>query len=138
MSGSGAGGLFGRQRRANLPVPVAGGVREKRAKRYTVKVSAEEQVQLEARAVLAGSTVSRLLFEAAMDSRVETVTDRKALGAELLAVQRLLANIANNTNQLARFANSEGQFPAEAELVVAEYRALVPRIREAVERIIAS
>lgn len=119
--------LFGRQRRANADVP--------RDRRYIVKVNAEEDAQLRARAVVAGVTVSRLLFESAMNAHIETDTARKEVVSEVFAVRRLMANVANNVNQLARYANSESVFPAEAEAVVAEYRAIVPRLSDALDRL---
>ena len=119
--------LFGRQRRANADVP--------RDRRYVVKVNALEDAQLRARAVVAGVTVSRLLFESAMNAHIETDTARKEVVSEVFAVRRLMANVANNVNQLARFANSESVFPAEAEAVVAEYRSIVPRLSDALDRL---
>ena len=119
--------LFGRQRRANADVP--------RDRRYVVKVNALEDAQLRGRAVVAGVTVSRLLFESAMNSHIETDTARKEVVSEVFAVRRLMANVANNVNQLARYANSESVFPAEAEAVVAEYRSIVPRLSDALDRL---
>ena len=119
--------LFGRQRRANADVP--------RDRRYVVKVNALEDAQLRGRAVVAVVTVSRLLFESAMNSHIETDTARKEVVSEVFAVRRLMANVANNVNQLARFANSESVFPAEAEAVVAEYRSIVPRLGDALDRL---
>lgn len=123
--------LFGRRRRANAE----DGPRQKR---YTVKVTREEDVQLIARAVARSVTVPRLMVETAMSAHIETDTDRKAAIAELFAVRRLLANVANNVNQVARFANEEKQFPADARAIVEEYRALVPRISAAIEELSGS
>ena len=119
--------LFGRQRRANADVP--------RDRRYVVKVNGLEDAQLCGRAVVAGVTVSRLLFESAMNAHIETDTARKEVVSEVFAVRRLMANVANNVNQLARYANSESVFPAEAEAVVAEYRSIVPRLSDALDRL---
>ncbi|MCT2085631.1 MobC family plasmid mobilization relaxosome protein [Microbacterium enclense] len=119
--------LFGRQRRANSDVP--------RDRRYVVKVNADEDAKLQARAVVAGVTVPRLMFEAGMNAHVETSTERKQALAELFAVSRTLGTVANNVNQLARYANTEGRFPDEAEAVVAEYRELTARIDETIRRL---
>jgi hypothetical protein len=119
--------LFGRQRRANASV--------KRDRRYTVIVNVDEEARLAARAQEQGVTVPRLLFESAMSSRVETDTERKGLIAELFAIRRLLANVSGNMNQLARFANTESVFPAEAENAAAEYRELVMQLKRAVQRL---
>lgn len=131
MSVPSEGQLFGRQRRANAE----DGPRQKR---YTVKVTREEDVQLIARAVARSVTVPRLMVETAMSAHIETDTDRKAAIAELFALRRLLANVANNVNQIARFANEEKQFPADAQAIVGEYRALVPRISAAIEELSSS
>ena len=48
---------------------------------------------------------------------------------------REVAEIAENLNQLARYANTEGTFPAEAEAVTVEFRALSPRVTAAVDRL---
>lgn len=124
----GSGQVFGRRRRANA----AG---ERRAKRYAVTVTAAEDAELRAKADAAGMSVPRLLHESAKSANVETSTERKAAIAELFAVRRSVATIANNVNQLAKFANTEGFFPVEAEAVTAEFRELYPRIREAVDRL---
>ena len=119
--------LFGRQRRAN-----AEGGREKS---YRVYVTADEGAQLRARAVVADVTVPRFLFESAMDANIETTTDRKSAIAELFTVTRLMANVSNNVNQLAKFANTESQFPAEASAVVAEYRVLAAKVEDVIDRL---
>lgn len=120
--------LLGRQRRANSP-------NGPRVHRHVVRTTAEEEVQLLARAIVREVTVPRLMIESAMNLHIETDTDRHAAIAEIFAVQRLLANVANNVNQLARWANEERAFPAEAVAVVAEYRAIVSRLNAALDRI---
>ena len=122
--------LFGRQRRANAP----GG----REKSYRVYVTLEEDAQLRARAVVADVTVPRFLFESAMNANIETNTDRKKAIAELFTLTRLMANVSNNVNQLARYANTEGQFPEEAGVVVEDYRALAGKIEHAIDRLAES
>ncbi len=117
--------LFGRQRRANSATPRDAG-------RYVVKTNADEDAQLRARAVVAGVTVPRFLVEAGLNAHVETSTERKQTIAELFALSRTLGTVANNVNQLARYANTEGRFPEEAEAVVAEYRGLSARIDETI------
>ncbi|MGC5225118.1 plasmid mobilization protein [Micromonospora sp. DT81.3] len=127
MSEHVARNVFGRRRRANSE--------QKRDRRYTVAVNTDEDANLQARAVVAGVTVPRFLVESAMNAHIETSTERKQAIAELFSVSRTLGTVANNVNQLARFANTEGAFPAEAEAVVAEYRQLVGRIDETIRRL---
>lgn len=120
--------LFGRQRRANSDTPRDAG-------RYVVKTNAEEDAQLRARAVVAGVTVPRFLVEAGLNAHVETSTERKQTIAELFALSRTLGTVANNVNQLARYANTEGRFPDDAIAVVEEYRGLSARIDETIRRL---
>ncbi len=86
--------MFGRRRRANVPQD------QKRGRRYEVSVNQDEDVQLQARAIAAGVTVPRFLFESAMSAHVETDTDRKAAIAELFKLRRDMAGVAANVNQL--------------------------------------
>jgi hypothetical protein len=115
--------VLGRLRRENAP----GG----RKKSFQVYVTDAEEAELSRLAELAGMTVPRLLFESALRSDITTSTRRAEAIAEIFAVRRLMANVANNVNQVAKFANSESAFPAEAEALVAEYRGLVPRMSSA-------
>lgn len=121
--------VFGRRRRANVPQD------QKRDRRYEVSVNGDEDVQLQARALAAGVTVPRFLFESAMSAHVQTDTDRKVAIAELFKLRRDMAGVATNVNQLAKWANEERAFPADAAAVVAEYRAVVAEIRVALDRI---
>jgi hypothetical protein len=127
MSDTSKGPLFGRKRRKNADTP--------RKKLYSVYVSPEEDAQLRARALVREVTVPRFLFESAMSASVETSTDRKAAIVEIFEVRKLLASIANNANQIARFANTESVFPSDAESIITEYRAIVPRLSEAIDRL---
>nr|WP_216363529.1 hypothetical protein [Subtercola boreus] len=86
-----------------------------------------------------------------MNAQVRTDTEWKLVGAELFRVSRLLKSVSDNMNQLARFANTEGVFPAEAEGVFpaeaegvfpaeaedvyAEYRRLVPKLEATIDRL---
>ena len=88
----------------------------------------DEDVQLQARAAVRDVTVPRLLFESAMASGVEIAAERKQAIVMLFKLQRQMATVANNVNQLAKFANTEGRFPVEAVEVVAEYRRLARQI----------
>lgn len=122
--------LFGRQRRANAE----GG----RDKSYRVYVTGDEDAQLRARAGASDVTVPRFLFESAMNANIETSTDRKKVIAELFTLTRLMATVSNNVNQLARFANTEGLFPDDAQAVVTEYRALAGKVERTIDKLAES
>jgi hypothetical protein len=49
-----------------------------------------------------------------------------------------MANVSNNVNQLAKFANTEGQFPDTAAAVVAEYRTLAVKVEDVIDRLAES
>jgi hypothetical protein len=124
-----SGRLFGRKRRANAPAD------QPRTKRYTVKVSPDEDAKVRARAEVLGVTVPRLMFDAAVSSRAALDVEWRSIGSELMQLRTLMGRISANINQLARFANTEGRFPAEAEAIAAEYRALVPRVEATLKRL---
>lgn len=126
MSDVSAHRLFGRRRRANAPSD------QPRKKSYSVGVTPDEKLALEARAAVLQVTVPRLLIESAMNPGVRTDTEWKTVAATLFELRRLMGNVANNVNQLARFANEESVFPSEAEAVTAEYRHMVKRLDDAV------
>ncbi|MEJ6490209.1 MobC family plasmid mobilization relaxosome protein [Leucobacter sp. USCH14] len=66
---------------------------------------------------------------------VSVEAERKQAIAELFAIRREVGSIANNVNQLAKYANTESRFPKEAEALVAEFRALYPKLSAAVDRL---
>lgn len=90
-----------RKRQAN----VLGG----RPARRVVKLSASEDAALMVTAAELGVTVPRFLKESALAlSRGESATERRALITELFGVQRHLAAVGNNLNQIARGVNIDG------------------------------
>ena len=123
-----AGRLFSRRRRAN----VEGG----RQHEHKVKVSPEEEALLLQLAEKQGVTIPRLLVESALSlDAPQTPTERKQGLAELFTIHRLLANVSNNVNQMAKHANSGDEFPAEAAATLAYVKALAFRISDTVNRI---
>lgn len=88
-----------RQRQPN----VEGG----RAVRRTVKLTEFEDNALMLKASHQGVSVPRLLVESALTFEAgETATDRRDAVAMILRVERQLAAIGNNLNQIARAANA--------------------------------
>ena len=73
-----------------------------------VTLTSEEQQQLRERAGELGVTVPRLMVEASL-SGTRTLTERAELRLRLDQLVQLLANIANNVNQVAHQANIEGR-----------------------------
>jgi len=73
-----------------------------------VTLTSEEQQQLRERAGQLGVTVPRLMVEASL-SGTRTLAERAELRLRLDQLVQLLANIANNVNQVAHQANIEGR-----------------------------
>jgi hypothetical protein len=73
-----------------------------------VTLTSEEQRQLRERAGQLGVTVPRLMVEASL-SGTRTLAERAELRLRLDQLVQLLANIANNVNQVAHQANIEGR-----------------------------
>ncbi|WP_344750184.1 MobC family plasmid mobilization relaxosome protein [Kribbella solani] len=96
-----------RRRRANVP----GG---RSTVRVDVKLSPEEAAVLRARAAEQQVSLPRLLVESTLAASGETPTQRRDAMAKLFALQRTLGGIANNVNQLAKHANTDGRFPDQA------------------------
>jgi hypothetical protein len=127
--GDADGVLFGRRRRANAPRGT------RRAKRYEVTVSADEDRRLRARAEELGVTVPRLLFESALSVDSRPDTERKLAGAELFAIRRSMAEAVSVIVELARAADEPDWLRREVDEAVAEYRAIVPRLGDALRRL---
>jgi hypothetical protein len=73
-----------------------------------VTLTSEEQQQLRERAADLSVTVPRLMVEASL-SGTRTLAERAELRLRLDQLVQLLANIANNVNQVAHQANIEGR-----------------------------
>lgn len=114
-----------KQRRANSPAGTK--------KRREVWVTAEEEAALVARAARENLTVPNLLITAALSEGSETLTQRKAAMAELMAVHTLLARVSNNVNQIARHANAGNDFPQDATAALAYVRQVAKRIDATIE-----
>ena len=119
------GRRLGRRRRAN----VAGG----RHHQHFVKVAPEEEAVLARLAAAQGVTVPRLLIESTLDGVGETPSERRLAMAELFAIRRQLAGVANNVNQLARLANVEERYAVGTVDALREIRGVVGRIDRAID-----
>ncbi|MEL7978373.1 MobC family plasmid mobilization relaxosome protein [Isoptericola sp. F-RaC21] len=120
------GRQLSRRRRANFD----GG----RQHFHKVRVSPEEEGMLVRLAAAQQVTVPRLLVESALAGKSsETPAERRNAMVELFALHRLLANIANNINQIAKVANATGEVQAELSAVLDATRRTASRIDEAID-----
>lgn len=114
---------------------VAGG----RSVRHVVKCSPEEEAALVMRAARQGVSVPGLLVSAALnDDTGDAVALRRQQINQLLGLQRDLARVANNVNQVALIGNRTGQVPATVDDVMGALRHTSTRILDAIDRIAAS
>lgn len=121
------GRFLGRTRRAKLP----GG----RTRQINVRVSTEEWLGLQARAVESGMSVPRLLVDAALRDARPAPTVSPAEASELFAIRRLLAGVANNVNQVAKVTNATGETPAQTEDVFRAVARLVARLDALMDKV---
>lgn len=73
---------------------------------HKVKVSADQEARLAAKAAERGVTVSRLLVESALAGGADAASAKAALAADLFSIMRVLGKIGVNINQLARVTNA--------------------------------
>ncbi len=118
-----------RRRRANTP----GG----RDGRFVVKVSADEEALLRARAKMAGNiSVQRLMVTAALsEDRTPTVDyeTRRVAWAQACEVRNSIAALGVNMNQIARHANTDREIPADFAPATAAVTRAMARVLEAFE-----
>lgn len=87
-----------------------------------MKLTEEELDRLEGRAEERGVTVQGLLVSSALSDEIDNVRDVRHLVAELMKVQRLVGNTADNMNQIARHANTVHEVPSDFRPAVAQAR----------------
>lgn len=108
-----------------------------RKNKVTVRMSDEEARFIQARALVAGVSVPKLLVEAALAGDVQTLSERRALAAEIVAARRLLARIGNNLNQLTRVANATGELPPQLVATMDATARTIARLEEATKQLTA-
>lgn len=74
--------------------------------RHVVRVTPEEEARLLVMAGRAGVSVPRLLVESTFAAAGETASDRRELIEALFRIERLLAAVSRNVNQLAAASNA--------------------------------
>lgn len=79
-------------------------------------------------------SVPRLLVESTLlVEHGESVTDRHELITQIMLLQRQVAAVGNNINQIAHVANATGEIGVDLPAEVARLRALMRRISEVLE-----
>lgn len=88
---------------------------ERRTKRFVMVMSEQDHARIKAVADTRGVSMARLFQESALSESYDR-RDRVVIVEALDSANRLLANIANNINQLARHANTEQRLAERTEL----------------------
>jgi hypothetical protein len=94
-----------------------------------IKFTDAEYAAVAARATEAKVSIQRLLTSCALARR--TLAASPSLAAELVALRRLTANLANNINQIARHLNSGGSPDAGIDPALAAVRRAMDRMDRA-------
>lgn len=104
-----------------------------RSVRREVKLTVEQNLALQVMADEARVSVPRLLVESTLaQSRGETAAERRELLAALFVVQRSVAAVGNNLNQIARAANATGEVDAALGSLIEHLRGSMTRLDETI------
>lgn len=113
-------------RRANASEP--------RSRRLVLRLSDGEFAMLEALSAVQGVSKQAVLMRAVLTGGTDAAARYERLREDLGSTRFLLANVANNVNQLAHQANAfavSGGTPVSAD----EVRAVADRVRAAAQRV---
>lgn len=103
-----------------------------RQHRHVVRVTPEEEGQLLALALRYRVSVPKLLVDSALAggaaAAAANASVRHEVIAQMFAMHRLLADIANNVNQMARATNATGEVQDAMVVTLAKVREVADRI----------
>ena len=105
--------------------------------RHVVRVSADEEARLVVLSKQQRVTIPRLLVSSALsrDTARITVEQQRELLTELFALHRLLGNMANNVNQVAKAVNSTGDVPPQTPHVYHAAFNAIRRVNETIDKL---
>lgn len=110
---------------------VAGGRRHS----HNVRVTPEEEARLQILAQAHRLSVPRLLVESALAGGADQAAVGRNVIEQLFGLERLLANVANNVNQIARTANATMEVPPETDGALDAVRRVAFRIEDVIDQI---
>lgn len=112
-----------------------------RRTRYEVRVTPEEEGRLRVLALRYGVSIQKLLVDSTLGGGAATAAatgaERESILVELFKLHRLLANVANNVNQIARVANTTGEIAPETDATFAAARRTAERIDSVIDELSA-
>ena len=105
--------------------------------RHVVRVTPEEEAQLLALALRYRVSVPKLLVDSALaggsEAAASNASVRHALITELFGLHRLLANVANNVNQMTKMLHATGELPPQTGEVLAAARRTAEKIDDVID-----
>ena len=100
-----------------------------------VRLSDSEHDELRRRAKTAGVSLQRFLFEAAMTGSAAQSAERRRAQADMQRARLVLTSIANNVNQLAKWANTNHVLPDAFAVALDDVRRATAEVAETYRRI---
>jgi uncharacterized protein (DUF1778 family) len=86
-----------------------------RHQRLVVRLTEEEERQIRQRADEKGLSAQRFVIEAALSGSAQSAAARRHAAVEVRAARVILKGLANNLNQLTKWANTNHALPAYLE-----------------------
>ena len=83
-----------------------------------VRLTDDEDRQIRLRAAQQGFSAQRFVVEAALSGSAESATARRQAALEVQAARVVLKGVANNLNQLTKWANANRALPPHLDLLV--------------------
>ena len=103
-----------------------------------VRLSDRELGQLKERAERACVSLQRFLFEAAMSGSAAQSAQRRQAAGDAQRARIVLTGVANNVNQLAKWANANSALPSHLEPILASVAVATSALAERVEQLAAT
>jgi hypothetical protein len=100
-----------------------------------VRLSDSEHDELLRRAMTAGMSVQRFLFEAAMAGSAAQSAERRRAQGDAQRARLVLTSIANNVNQLAKWANTNHVLPDPFSAALDDVRRATAEVAETHRRL---
>jgi uncharacterized protein (DUF1778 family) len=100
-----------------------------------LRLSDSEHDELRRRATTAGMSVQRFLFDAAMAGSAAQSAERRRAQRDVQRARLVLTSIANNVNQLAKWANTNHVLPDAFGVALADVRRATTEVVETHRRL---
>jgi uncharacterized protein (DUF1778 family) len=106
-----------------------------RKRQVSLCLTDDEYAALRRRADRAKVSVPRYLIEAALSGSASAATEQRQLRRDVERTQLVLAGLANNVNQLAKWANTNRVLPDSFESALGDIGRATAEVTEAVRRV---